>query len=51
MDWKSSFEATGEAIAARYEGERAMAEAISNAVTRLIAKISARLKKAPAPAE
>ncbi len=52
MSWKSSFEATGEAIAMRYEGDRAIAEAISRLVVRLVAKLSSSLKKRhPAAAE
>ncbi len=51
MKWKSSFEATGEAIAMRHAGERAMAEEISRVVLQLMAKLSSWLKKHPAAAE
>jgi hypothetical protein len=51
MNWKSSFDATGEAIAMRYEGDRAVAEAIARFVVRMIAKISSLKKRHPAAAE
>ena len=51
MNWKNSFEAMGEAVAMRAEGERAMAEEISRLVKRLILKVSARMKRQPAAAE